>query len=72
VITQTALIHARAWKQTFDEYLAQRAARSSAPFVPFDLETDYRRYFDGKPRLTGALSFLASRGIDVPMGTPGN
>ena len=72
MITQTALIHARAWKQTFDEYLAQRAARSSAPFVPFDLETDYRRYFDGKPRLTGALSFLASRGIDVPMGTPGN
>ena len=72
VITQTASIHARAWKQTFDEYFAQRAARSSTPFVPFDLETDYRRYVDGKPRLAGALSFLASRGIDMPMGKPGD
>ena len=72
VITQTASIHARAWKQTFDEYFAQRAARSSIPFVPFDLETDYRRYVDGKPRLAGALSFLASRGIDMPMGKPGD
>ena len=67
VITQTALIHARAWKQTFDEYFAQRAVRSGAPFVAFDLETDYRRYVDGKPRLAGALSFLASRGIDMPI-----
>jgi beta-phosphoglucomutase family hydrolase len=72
VVTQTASIHARAWKRTFDEYLAQRAAQSSAPFVPFDLETDYRRYVDGKPRLTGALSFLASRGIDMPTGKPGD
>ena len=68
VITQTASIHARAWKQTFDEYFDQRAARSSTPFVPFDLETDYRSYVDGKPRLAGALSLLASRGIDMPRG----
>jgi beta-phosphoglucomutase-like phosphatase (HAD superfamily) len=72
VVTQTASIHARAWKRTFDEYFAQRAARSSVPFVPFDLETGYRRYVDGKPRLAGALSFLASRGINVPMGKPGD
>ncbi len=72
VVTQTASIHARAWKRTFDEYLAQRTAQSSAPFVPFDLETDYRRYVDGKPRVAGALSFLASRGIDMPMGKPGD
>jgi len=72
VVTQTASIHARAWKRTFDEYLAQRAARRSAPFAPFDLETDYRRYVDGKPRLAGALSFLTSRGIDMPTGKPGD
>ena len=72
VVTQTASAHARAWKRTFDEYLAQRAARSSASFVPFDLETDYRRYVDGKPRLAGALSFLASRGIKAPLGSPGD
>jgi beta-phosphoglucomutase family hydrolase len=68
VITQTASIHARAWKQLFDEFLVRHAAQTGTPFVPFDLETDYRRYVDGKPRLAGVLSFLAVRGIKVPMG----
>jgi alpha,alpha-trehalase len=66
VITQTASIHARAWKQLFDEFLARRAAQTEAAFVPFDPENDYRRYVDGKPRLAGVLSFLAARSIDVP------
>ncbi len=72
VITETASIHARAWKQLFDEFLTRRAARTGAPFVPFDLEGDYRRYVDGKPRVAGVLSFLAARGIDVGLGAPGD
>ncbi len=72
VITRTAAVHARAWKRLFDEYLARRAARTGAPFVPFDLEADYRRYVDGKPRPAGVRSFLASRGIDVSRGAPGD
>jgi len=72
VITQTASIHARAWKQIFDEFLARQAEQTHKAFVPFDLETDYRRYVDGKPRIAGALSFLAARGIEVPMGEPGD
>ena len=72
VITRTASIHARAWKQLFDEFLARRAAQSATPFVPFDPETDYRRYVDGKPRIVGLQSFLSSRRINVPLGEPGN
>jgi beta-phosphoglucomutase-like phosphatase (HAD superfamily) len=58
VITHTASIHARAWKQLFDEFLSQRAAESGIAFVPFDAETDYRRrYVDGKARIGGVLVF---------------
>jgi hypothetical protein len=45
----------------FDEFLARQVAQTGAAFVPFDLETDYRRYVDGKPRVAGVLSFLAVR-----------
>ncbi len=72
VVTQTASIHARAWKQLFDEFLAQQVAHTGAAFAPFDLERDYRRYVDGKPRIAGLLNFLAARGINVPMGTQGD
>jgi trehalose 6-phosphate phosphatase len=70
VITQTASLHAQAWKQLFDEFLAERATKTRAQFAPFDPESDYRRYVDGKPRIEGVLSFLAARGIDLPIGTP--
>ena len=72
VITQTASIHARAWKRLFDEFLARRATETDGAFVPFDLENDYRRDVDGKPRLAGVASFLAARGITVPTGAPGD
>src|SRR6516225_2012394 len=72
VITQTASTHARAWKQLFDEFLARQKAEKGIPFAPFDAETDYRRYVDGKARIAGVLSFLAARGISVPTGAPGD
>jgi beta-phosphoglucomutase family hydrolase len=72
VITQTASIHARAWKQLFDEFLARQTAQTGVPFAPFDAETDYRRYVDGKARIAGVLSFFAARGIAVPTGAPGD
>lgn len=70
VITQTASLHARAWKKLFDEFLAREAAQTGAPLVPFDPDTDYRRHVDGRPRIAGVLSFLAARHIDVPLGGP--
>jgi beta-phosphoglucomutase family hydrolase len=68
VLTDTASVHAAAWKQMFDDYLRARAARTGEPFVPFDVKTDYGPYVDGKPRLDGTRGFLASRGITLPDG----
>jgi beta-phosphoglucomutase family hydrolase len=70
VLTQTAKVHAAAWKEMFDEYLRERAKRTGEPFRPFDAHADYDAYVDGKPRYDGVRSFLASRGIDLPQGTP--
>ena len=68
VVTQTARVHARAWKKAFDDYLRERAARRGGAFHPFDLEKDYKAYVDGKPRLSGVASFLQSRDIFLPPG----
>jgi beta-phosphoglucomutase family hydrolase len=70
VLTQTAKIHAAAWKQMFDDFLREWAERTGEPFDPFDRPTDYDEYVDGKPRLDGVRSFLESRGIELPMGSP--
>jgi beta-phosphoglucomutase family hydrolase len=70
VLTRTAKVHAAAWKQMFDDYLRRRAEQRGEKFVPFDEDRDYDEYVDGKPRYDGVRSFLASRGIDLPQGTP--
>lgn len=72
VVTQTANLHASAWKRMFDEYLERRAKTEGTAYDPFDIHTDYRRYVDGKPRYDGARSFLESRGIDLPDGDVGD
>jgi beta-phosphoglucomutase family hydrolase len=72
VLTQTAKVHARAWKEMFDDFLRDWYARHDQPFEEFDRPTDYDEYVDGKPRLDGVKSFLESRGIDLPMGSPGD
>ncbi len=69
VLTQTAKVHAAAWKQMFDDYLRERAARTGEAFVPFDPVADYDQYVDGKPRYEGVRSFLAARGIELPQET---
>ncbi len=69
VITQTARLHAAAWKRLFDDYLQELAARTGSPFKPFDLGEDYRVYVDGKPRHDGVRDLLASRGVSLPLGT---
>ena len=69
VLTQTAGIHAAAWKQLFDAFLERRSVATGERFIPFDIETDYRGYVDGKPRYDGVAAFLQSRRIDLPEGT---
>jgi beta-phosphoglucomutase family hydrolase len=70
VLTRTALVHAAAWKEMFDEFLRKRAQQNGDAFVPFDAVSDYDHYVDGKPRIDGTRSFLESRGIDLPAGNP--
>jgi len=72
VLTKTAAVHAAAWKEMFDAYLKERAARTGESFRPFDAKADYDDYVDGKPRYDGVRSFLASRGIELPQGDPGD
>jgi beta-phosphoglucomutase family hydrolase len=69
VLTETATLHAKAWKRMFDEFLSARARHIGQQFVPFDAVRDYDQYVDGKPREDGTRSFLSSRGINLPEGT---
>lgn len=69
VLTSTARVHAAAWKEMFDEFLRAWSVRAGAPFVPFDVASDYGPYVDGKPRADGTRDFLASRGIQLPEGS---
>jgi beta-phosphoglucomutase family hydrolase len=67
VLTPTALIHAAAWKEMFDAFLAEY---QGPDHVPFDKGSDYDKYVDGRPRADGTRTFLASRGIHLPEGDP--
>jgi beta-phosphoglucomutase family hydrolase len=58
VLTKTATVHARAWKQMFDDYLREQGDER-----PFDEHDDYDTYVDGKPRSAGVRDFLASRNL---------
>lgn len=70
VVTRTAKVHAAAWKTLFDAFLQQQAGATGKLFRPFDVEADYRRLVDGKPRYDGVADFLQSRGISIPYGDP--
>jgi beta-phosphoglucomutase family hydrolase len=67
VLTNTAAVHAVAWQHTFDDFLREREGPA---FRPFDKQSDYERYVDGKPREDGVRDFLASRGITLAEGAP--
>ena len=56
VLTKTAVVHERAWKVMFDEFLGDRGT--------FE-QSDYNDYVDGKPREDGIRDFLASRDITI-------
>jgi beta-phosphoglucomutase family hydrolase len=71
VLTRTATLHAAAWKQMFDDFLATQLDAGGSPQAPFT-DRDYDRYVDGRPRLDGTRAFLASRGITLPEGAPGD
>lgn len=65
VITDSARAHAASWKTAFDAFLRGHPPAEPAQRRPFDTHDDYLRYVDGKSRLDGAASFLASRGLQL-------
>ncbi|MFF8996909.1 beta-phosphoglucomutase family hydrolase [Streptomyces achromogenes] len=69
VVTRTAVVHAAAWKETFDAFLRDYDGEQGRPF---DAHADYDEYVDGRPRADGVRAFLASRGIHLPEGEPGD
>jgi beta-phosphoglucomutase family hydrolase len=70
VLTDTAKLHAAAWKSMFDRFLKVRAEETGTAFAAFDEVADYDAYVDGKSRADGIRSFVVSRGIDLPEGGP--
>jgi beta-phosphoglucomutase family hydrolase len=72
VVTNTASVHAAAWKRLFDAYLEERSQGTGEAFHPFDIDRDYREYVDGKSRYDGVRDFLRSRGISLPEGDTGD
>ncbi|MEV5438296.1 beta-phosphoglucomutase family hydrolase [Streptomyces sp. NPDC052682] len=66
VVTKTAVVHAAAWKEMFDAFLRAREGDDVRPFG----SDDYDQYVDGRPRADGVRTFLDSRGIHLPEGTP--
>jgi beta-phosphoglucomutase-like phosphatase (HAD superfamily) len=73
VLATSIDLHAAAWEETFEEFLARRSSHVSerlAPVLPFNRRTDYPEHLHGRPRLEGVRTFLASRGITLPEGAP--
>jgi alpha,alpha-trehalase len=64
VVTDTASVHAAAWRRMFDEFLGGRTAGSNEDVRRFTPD-DYREYVDGKPRYDGVSAFMAARGIRI-------
>jgi beta-phosphoglucomutase family hydrolase len=70
VLTQTAKVHAAAWKEMFDGFLREWSVRAGQPFRPFELPEEYLRFIDGRLRSDGVRTLLASRGVTIPEGSP--
>ena len=72
VLIGSAALHAAAWGQTFDELLSTRVDPVRGEHAPFNPRTDYPASIHGRPRLEGIRTFLASRGIRLQEGDPGD
>lgn len=64
VLTQTAKVHLAAWRELFDAALAARGIDEEFS------DADYAAFVDGRLRQDGVRTFLASRGISLPEGSP--
>ena len=68
VLTDTASLHAKAWKQLFDGLLAQRELFNGNE--PFRIGDDYAAHVRGRSHADAVRNFLGSRNIVLPEGSP--
>ena len=71
VVTDTAGVHARAWKKLFDQLLQDPRLEPAEPGgrverEPFDMAGEYRAHVDGRRREDGVRALLAARGAALP------
>ena len=69
VLTDSGILHAVAWAEALDPVLASLTHTTPWALAPFDPETDYVLYFDGRTRLDGIRMFLEGRGLHLPDAT---
>jgi trehalose 6-phosphate phosphatase len=70
VVTRSTNLHINAWKRLFEAYLHERSSQEGEDYRYFDIDHDYHRYVDGRPRYQAVKHFLLARHIDLPMGEP--
>ncbi len=64
VLTPTADVHMAAWRRMFTDFFTAHG------ITPAYTDDDYFAYVDGRPRYEGVQVCLASRGVDLPYGSP--
>jgi beta-phosphoglucomutase family hydrolase len=70
VVTDTADLHAAAWKNLFDSTLP--LLPGGGDVAPFTVGADYHAHVDGRSREDGVRAFLASRNLRLPQGSAGD
>lgn len=66
VITPTAQVHERAWREVFEEVLPLVATPDEASYR----DDDYHLHIDGRSRYEGVATLLAAHGVNLPLGVP--
>lgn len=71
VVTRTATVHQLAWRDAYEAIIGDPRFPKVHPVRPFTSD-DYLSLVDGKPREVGLMNLLASRGVVVDLGVPGD
>lgn len=71
VLTNTSAMHASIWKETLDLCTSELLGENPA-FVPFQIEVDYEKFMNGRPRPDGICAYLAAKSIELPVGASGD
>ncbi|MGD2102647.1 MAG: HAD-IA family hydrolase, partial [Acidimicrobiia bacterium] len=66
VMTPTADVHRRAWREVFEDVLPRLAEGDQTTYR----DDDYELHIDGRPRFEGVERLLRAHGVDLEWGDP--